>query len=84
MNCIGSQPTLASMRAEKSIKFKELQNKRNSKEYKEWFFRYIPDEKKTKTKTTIKRKNNTKTKKKIRTKTKTTSNTPKSFFSSLF
>ena len=64
MECIGSQPTLASMRAEKSIKFKELRNKRTSKEYKSWFLRYIPHEEKHKLPS------NTQTKSKTKTKTK--------------
>jgi hypothetical protein len=48
-NCYGEQATLASMRAEKSDKFKELVAKgvkKGSAEWNEWFFKYSPDEKK--------------------------------------
>jgi hypothetical protein len=40
--CYGTQPTLESMRAEKAEKFKELAGKRESREFKEWFFKYNP------------------------------------------
>jgi hypothetical protein len=36
------------MRAEKTEMFKKLKNKKGSKEYEEWFLRYIPSENKTK------------------------------------
>jgi hypothetical protein len=32
------------MRFEKTQKYEELKNKRNSREYEEWFLRYIPYE----------------------------------------
>jgi hypothetical protein len=44
INCYGKQPTLESMRFEKTQKYEELKNKRNSREYEEWFLRYIPYE----------------------------------------
>jgi hypothetical protein len=47
-NCYGEQATLASMRAEKSNKFKELVAKgvkKDSPEWNEWFFKYSPAEK---------------------------------------
>ncbi len=44
INCVGHQQTVEEMRAEKAEKFKELKNNRNSEEYKEWFFRYRPNE----------------------------------------
>merc|ERR1712225_197148 len=53
INCYGHQETLDEIRAEKTRKFKELQNQRGSKEYEEYFLRYIPGEKK---KTTTKAK----------------------------
>lgn len=45
MKCVGKQPTLEDIRAEKSKKFKEL--KKGSEEYEMWFLRYNPREKKT-------------------------------------
>ena len=42
LNCYGEQQTLENIRAEKTEKFKELN--KNSKEYEEWFLRYIPTE----------------------------------------
>jgi hypothetical protein len=55
LNCIGHQETIEEMRAEKSQKYLELKDKKNSKEYEEWFLRYRPadflekeDKKKTK------------------------------------
>jgi len=45
INCIGHQETVEEMRAEKAEKYKEYKNKRNSPEYKEWFFRYRPNDK---------------------------------------
>jgi hypothetical protein len=44
INCYGKQPTLESMRFEKTQKYEELKNKRNSREFEEWFLRYIPYE----------------------------------------
>jgi hypothetical protein len=45
MKCIGNQPSLEDIRAEKSHKFKEL--KKGSDEYEMWFLKYNPREKKT-------------------------------------
>lgn len=42
MNCYGDQTTLESTRKKKTEKFQELKHKRNSKEYEEWFLKYIP------------------------------------------
>ena len=42
ISCYGNQPTLESIRAEKAEKFKELNKKRNSPEWNEWFFKYSP------------------------------------------
>lgn len=44
INCYGEQPTLESMRFEKTKKYEELKGKRNSREFEEWFLRYIPYE----------------------------------------
>lgn len=48
-NCYGEQPTLASIRAAKSEKYKELVEKgvkRGSTEWNEWFFKYSPGQEK--------------------------------------
>jgi len=44
INCMGHQETIEEMRAEKSEKFNELKDNKNSEEYKEWFLRYRPIE----------------------------------------
>ena len=44
LQCYGKQATIESMRKEKSAKFNELKNNRRSKEYQEWFLRYVPIE----------------------------------------
>ena len=44
VNCYGKQSTLESIRNEKSEKFKELQGKRGTREYEEWFMRYVPSD----------------------------------------
>jgi hypothetical protein len=50
ITCYGHQESREEMRAEKSEKFKELKDKRNSKEFEEWFLTYRPiDKMKTKT-----------------------------------
>ena len=42
INCYGTQSTLGSIREEKARMFQELQPKRGSKEWNEWFLRYTP------------------------------------------
>jgi len=44
INCYGKQPTLETMRFEKTKKYEELKGKRDSREFEEWFLRYIPYE----------------------------------------
>ena len=44
LNCYGKQETLESMRAEKTEKFMELKDNRDSPEYESWFLRYVPRE----------------------------------------
>ena len=44
LNCYGKQSTLESMRSEKTDKFMELKDKRNTPEYDNWFLRYVPRE----------------------------------------
>lgn len=65
ITCYGKQGTLADMRNEKTEMFKALKNKRNSKEYEEWFLRYEPGEKnkQEKRKKTKKRKKREKSRK---------------------
>jgi hypothetical protein len=46
LNCIGKQPTLDDLRAEKAEKFKELANKRGTTEYDMWFLKYSPSKQK--------------------------------------
>ena len=43
--CYGKQSTLEIIRAEKAYKFRELQNKKCSKEYEKFFLRYFPGQK---------------------------------------
>ena len=44
LDCYGNQPTIEDIRAEKTRKYKELKEKKNSKDYNMWFLRYIPGE----------------------------------------
>lgn len=77
ISCYGTQSTLESMRQEKTNKFEQLKNKKNSKEYEEWFLKYTPatDKKKSHTK------KKTDTKKKYNKSTKKNSKTKKTYFS---
>lgn len=43
MECYGKQPSIISIRQEKSDKFKELKDNRNSREFQEWFLNYKPN-----------------------------------------
>lgn len=45
INCMGHQETVEEMRSEKAEKYNELKNKKNDKEYEEWFLRYRPSDK---------------------------------------
>ncbi len=40
--CYGKSPTLMDIRNEKTKKFKELMNKKKTREYEEWFLKYNP------------------------------------------
>jgi len=42
--CYGHQDSVEEMRAKKAEKFKELKDKKGTKEYEEWFLNYRPDE----------------------------------------
>lgn len=48
LNCMGHQETVEEMRAEKAEKYNELKDKKNDKEYEEWFLRYRPTDTKDK------------------------------------
>jgi hypothetical protein len=50
VNCYGTQATLESIRAEKMEKFKELKDKRGTREYDMWFLKYTFDKDKPKPK----------------------------------
>ena len=92
ITCYGHQPSVEELKAEKAEKYKELRNKKDEDEYKEWFFNYKPGDitldeetieefkqykKKTKTKTKTKK---IKTKKiKTQKKTKKTKTKTKKF-----
>jgi len=42
--CYGHQPSVEEMRAEKAEKFKELKDKKGTKEYESWFLNYRPED----------------------------------------
>lgn len=63
LNCFGHQETIEEMRAEKTRKFEELKNNRNSPEYNEWFLRYRPTDTTTKKQRAIDSSTSTKQKK---------------------
>ena len=67
MNCYGKQETMEEMREEKSKKYTELKNKKNSKDYEWYFLRYLPREHDRKNKSKKKKR---KTKRKTRRKRK--------------
>lgn len=46
ITCYGHQITLEEMRSNKAQKYKELKNKKGTKDYDEWFLNYKPGEKK--------------------------------------
>jgi len=48
--CYGHQESVEEMRAEKAKKFKELQTKKGTRDYEEWFLNYKPEVMKGKTK----------------------------------
>lgn len=56
MKCIGKQPTLESMRSEKTERYKELKEKRGTYEYDMWFLNYNPKAQTKKVSTTNKTK----------------------------
>ena len=60
ISCFGHQESVEEMKLEKSNKFNELKNNKNSKEFEEWFLNYRPDKiHKTKSNEVIKKKHET-------------------------
>ena len=73
LECIGKQPTLKSMRAEKADQFKLLKNDRTGREYEMWFLNYSPiklDDKIVNSKEELLEKQETMPKKTVKPKTK--------------
>jgi hypothetical protein len=52
--CYGKQETMESVRAEKAVKFAELRKQRDSREFEEWFLKYVPVQKYGTPKSTVK------------------------------
>tara|TARA_B100000424_G_scaffold111767_1_gene84051 strand:+ start:9860 stop:11299 length:1440 start_codon:yes stop_codon:yes gene_type:complete len=73
INCYGKQKTLEDIRHLKAVKFRELKSKKGTKEYDNWFLRYVPLEKQNE-KNNKTKKNDKKTKS-ILKKTKTNKQT---------
>ena len=69
IKCYGEQETLGSIREKKANKYEELKDKKGSKEWNEWFLRYVPKELEASKKETEERKMKKKTLKKENTKT---------------
>lgn len=65
--CYGHQESIEEMRAQKAKKFKELQTKKGTRDYEEWFLNYKPETMKNKVDGSEKNKNS-KNSKKINTK----------------
>jgi hypothetical protein len=80
INCYGKQKTLEDIRSEKSNKFEELKNDKNSKEYKMWFLKYSPGDIMTNKK--MKTKKNSKTQKRTKNKENKENNPLLSFIQS--
>ena len=78
ISCYGKQSTLNTIRNDKSQKYKDLKNKKNTAEYDYYFLRYIPGKTKVKkAKTKTRKRKQTKTRKRKQTKTQKTQKTPK-------
>jgi len=74
INCYGHQETVEEMRAEKAAKYKELKEKKNQKEFEEWFLNYMPSDAKNK------KQKKTASKSKAKTKAKSKKSTKSGFF----
>jgi len=77
LQCIGKQETLEDMRNDKTQKYEELKNKRDTREYEEWFLKYVPSKSKENSETKSKPKSKTKSKTKSKPKSKPKSKTRK-------
>jgi hypothetical protein len=77
--CYGHQPTIEEIRSEKALKYRELKQDRNSKEFQEWFLSYRPGDMNNATKTKPKNngKHKTKNVKTLRVQNKKTGKTRK-------
>ena len=62
--CIGKQETMENIRTKKTAKFTELKQKKNSREYEEYFLKYVPSENKKEKSSQEKSKKKNKTMKK--------------------
>jgi hypothetical protein len=71
--CYGHQESVEELRAEKAAKFKDLQSKRGTRDFEEWFLNYRPENNSNSNKEMKKEKNEEKKKKK-NTKNKTKKN----------
>ena len=79
LECYGKQPTLETIRAEKTEKFKELSGKRGTHEYEEWFLKYTPG-----SNTNDLKKNKTLKKRESKTRTRKNKNNTKLKFLNIF
>lgn len=76
LSCIGKQPTLETIRTEKTEMFRNLDRKKNATEWENWFLKYVPGEtnpRPKKSKSVVKSTSNTETK----TKTEVESKNPR-------
>jgi hypothetical protein len=80
IRCYGKQPTIETIRAEKVAKFKELKNKRGTREYDMWFLKYHLTPQTSIQNTMMKHKNTYKSKPNKNKKQKTMKNTKSSEF----
>jgi hypothetical protein len=75
ITCYGHQDSVEEMRAEKAKKFKELQDKRGTPEYEEYFLNYNPSSSKTNSNSNPNSNSNSKTNSKTNSNSKTRTNT---------
>lgn len=80
IKCYGEQSTLGSMREEKARKYEELKGNRGSKEWNEWFLRYVPTEIQQNEQKSAKSRTKTKAKAKTKTQGKKTRKKKKGIF----
>jgi hypothetical protein len=78
--CYGHQESIEEMRAQKAKKFKELQTKRGTREYEEWFLNYKPEFIKEKSSANLKNVIKSKSKKPVKKTVKNKTRKNKSIF----